>query len=1176
MNKNSLLKVIAFSAIAFNLLSCGGNKSYTITYHFTDENVKTIKYKEGTSFDLMSPIDIQNYTFVSWYEDLNFESKAQTNYLATKDYDFYAFYQPNGKYYLTYNPNISGYSEKYIREEYDAGSYAITSNCSYTRDDYYFIGWNNAKDGSGVTIYPSQRIAINSNTTLYAIWHKEYISSDQSFPYHIRIYDNVVGLGSAVIVIDGVEKEGFYDTETKEFTFMFGSDDQFIFNQDVNGKIDEETGLFSIRNNKEKGMYAFKSYLDNKTDTSTILYLDGYHSGIIGTMTTNGFKADYYGSYNEFGSTDDNKEYIFNIIDTETQVATGEFFTFTFNKRNSNDNSINGTFTIKGKENGSYTRYNNGEYLKERLTLDGYGKATLESEYDEEKQKYLKKQTGIYKATANYGSISGEYAFIPYGGTSETLFCIYALDDDNGNSTYVYIVYDNNSAGQFKLKDNDSDYPNLYLDGYMGCQYMISEDEVLTGYYVFQDNKVIARLYNTQGVLVSITSFNINMMDRTFTLDDSGFVIDETNTLLRYNGTSAIVEIPNTVTSIANDAFNYLYTNVNVTQVTIPDSVKSIGERAFQNNGTLKVVKVNSTTPAIIADTTFRWQSGDFQIIVPSGYEDIYRNSEGWKVFANYITSEKEMENRPLFEVKDGTLVRFNPKEDTNITNIVIPDEVKTIGEKVFKNINRIESVDLNNVEVINKDAFLGCENLITITANKVKDIGESAFLECYRLNDVTLPNIEDIGVNAFSACYALDNIVIGENIKSIGDRAFTQCSINVKYDASTNEEVLENKLFFITFKGTTPPQMGTSIFEGTSVKIRLNNIDVALNFYNTGENWAYYFRHTFIDSKDEKGDYIDCDSLVLMHIDGRMEVADYFVYFYKIEGENVTLYFLEDGLLYSTTGKYINSTFIIGDSKFVKEGTKLTYTSTNNNVLEIDTTIGRKDVGQGYYYNAKFNGVDIVLNATYSEVYANIGNLKYTFTLKADNTFSYKTTIIPYTKTFVADDNSQITINFSDKSTVIKGTLNSIVTSNGTCLSTQTGWYANKVNDNTYTITTSYLSINYHVTFVIIGDRISYTFYSEQTIYCRDTNGNIAIVTLDETNNIKRVSLNFKTSTGLVNAETTGIKENDYYVFNVNLKESVTNPNTGEITLVDSELNGVYHVTIDVTNKSCTITKIS
>ena len=108
------------------------------------------------------------------------------------------------------------------------------------------------------------------------------------------------------------------------------------------------------------------------------------------------------------------------------------------------------------------------------------------------------------------------------------------------------------------------------------------------------------------------------------------------------------------------------------------------------------------------------------------------------------------------------------------------------------------------------------------------------------------------------------------------------------------------------------------------------------------------------------------------------------------------------------------------------------------------------------------------------------------------------------------------------------------------------------------------------------VGETASYTYYSEQNINCRDTDGNIVIVTLDETNNVKRVVLNFKTSSGLVSAETNGVKENDYYVFNVNIKESVTDPNTGETTLVDSALNGVYHVSIDLNNKSCTITKVS
>lgn len=216
--------------------------------------------------------------------------------------------------------------------------------------------------------------------------------------------------------------------------------------------------------------------------------------------------------------------------------------------------------------------------------------------------------------------------------------------------------------------------------------------------------------------------------------------------------------------TIGNGAFGF----TDLTTITLPDSVETIGDSAFDH--------CNKLTSVNIPDNVTTIGNGAFQytaitsVAIPGSVKTI-----GQYAFEN-CTSLATLELGSGIQTIDVWAFR----DCTALTSVSIPDSVKTIGSSAFNGCTSLETLTLGSgVETIGNNAFQGC-NLLTDFAlpSGLKSIGDSAFNGCAALTKVDMPDsVTYLGAGAYQNCTGLTSATLSEKLSEMNNSVFAGCT---------------------------------------------------------------------------------------------------------------------------------------------------------------------------------------------------------------------------------------------------------------------------------------------------------------------------------------------------------------------------------------------------------------
>ena len=267
-----------------------------------------------------------------------------------------------------------------------------------------------------------------------------------------------------------------------------------------------------------------------------------------------------------------------------------------------------------------------------------------------------------------------------------------------------------------------------------------------------------------------------------------------TGTITKYNGTDTVVVIPSkingvTVTTIGTDAF----LGLNITSVTIPDSVTEIGANAFAGctnltsvtyGGDWSKLTIQSGNPAV--EDAVNAQLFDFEFI-PNNTAVIVKKYNGT---AADVTIPSHYKGKPVTMIDPVAFCN-----NSAVTSVTIPDSVTAIPDYAFGYCSQLTNISIpNSVTFIGFSAFNSCTSLKSITLpSSLSTIQSYAFYNCENLKTIRIPvSVTSIGNYAFDVCPSLMTV--------------TYPGSKTQWDAITkgsNNDVLENNLICAVLEAT-------------------------------------------------------------------------------------------------------------------------------------------------------------------------------------------------------------------------------------------------------------------------------------------------------------------------------------------------------------------------------------
>lgn len=319
-----------------------------------------------------------------------------------------------------------------------------------------------------------------------------------------------------------------------------------------------------------------------------------------------------------------------------------------------------------------------------------------------------------------------------------------------------------------------------------------------------------------------------------------------------FEGNKNLIEvtIPDNVTALGAYTFEGCTA---LSQVTLPDGLLSIGACTFQNCTSLKSITFGADL-LTIGENAFENCSALSSVAIPDKVSIIPEYAFYNCSVLSQVSLPKQlatievaafMNCKSLSSIilPEGlTTIEGAAFYDCNLTNLLLPQSLRTIGEGVVtvgattsdyhgafeKNSNLTTITIPQSVTTLGSDAFAECAALSQVTLSEgLTTIGARAFYNCSALKTIQLPKSINSLVSAFSHC-GLEEIEIPENVLIL-DGTFYECNKLTKVILPSSLTTIDDNSFYncTSLTSITLPQtvrfIGSSAFYGCKSLSQIN-----------------------------------------------------------------------------------------------------------------------------------------------------------------------------------------------------------------------------------------------------------------------------------------------------------------------------------------------------------------
>lgn len=357
------------------------------------------------------------------------------------------------------------------------------------------------------------------------------------------------------------------------------------------------------------------------------------------------------------------------------------------------------------------------------------------------------------------------------------------------------------SVGNICIRSVESQYMtiNLSAPGTLGNEALSHVNTLPEMHYLRLSGKMNASDWNDISKMTGLWAIDMTNVDietipaSAFTKTAISFI--DFPTKLKTIGDNAFdkryltgpLVLPEGLDSIGKEAFQQNY----ITEVTIPESVRGIGQAAFYDNQYLLSATLNNNMETIA---------------------------------------------RSLFNYCGKLAVVHGGKN------------VKNIAYRAFYSCDSLRSIKDVVPVTIDREAFSNCRKLENFNFSRIKSIGYESFYLCYSLKEADLTTLTSIEDRSFCACTSLKKVTFGNDITTIKSSAFHVCDSLEEVILGSSINSLESNCFYsdknalkrVYITAPAPPAVGSAPFYSpTSVTLYVP--EYAMVSYKLDDYWSKF-----------------------------------------------------------------------------------------------------------------------------------------------------------------------------------------------------------------------------------------------------------------------------------------------------------------------------------------------